>query len=296
MSADHELAEEFERLRPRLFGAAYRILGVVADAEDTVQDVWLAWSRSDRSTVGDHTAYLLTATARTALNKKRAAQRRREDYLGPWLPEPLIVDDATSDVELADSVSMAMMVLLETLSPLERVAYVLHEVFALPYAEVGEALGRSEAAARQLGSRARAHVRERAPRQLVGRAEHRVSTQRFIEAANGGDLDALMEQLAPDVVLVTDGGGMKRAALRPILGAAKVMRFIVGVFAKEESVGARFDVAEVNGESAVVIRDRDRRLDGIAFLTVSSRGVEAIHLVRNPVKLGALQELPTPVE
>ncbi|HET8601997.1 MAG TPA: RNA polymerase sigma factor SigJ [Segeticoccus sp.] len=302
------LAEEFATWRRQLVGAAYRILGSVTDAEDVVQEVWLRWVDVDREQVRNRRAYLLTTTTRLALNHVRSRQRRRESYVGPWLPEPLPGDalglepelastsaardlgDGPAAVELAESVSMAMLVVLETLSPLERAAFVLHEVFGVPFDEVGEALGRSPAAARQLASRARSHVQARRPRQLVDRARHRQVTERFLEAAQNGDLDGLLATMAPDVVLVSDGGGVRRAALRPIVGAEKAVRWLLAVSEKPEVAGYTAGVVELNGEPALALWVGDV-LDTVAFLTVEERGITGVQAIRNPEKLAHLGHL-----
>ncbi len=292
--AAESLAQEFDRLRPRLVGAAYRVLGSVADAEDVVQETWLRWSAADRSDVREPVAYLLTTTSRLAVNRLRAQASRRESYVGPWLPEPLATGpgaDVEGSVELADSVSMAMMVVLETLSPLERAAFVLHDVFAMPFPEVAAALDRSEAAVRQLAHRARSHVRARQPRNVVDATRHREVTEQFLRAATEGDVDGLMALLAPEVVLVTDGGGVKSAALNPIHGGDKAIRFLLGVMSKPEGLALTTRVATVNGQAAVVATAPDGTVDTVGFLTVQDDGISAMYLVRNPEKLGKLRAL-----
>lgn len=286
--------EEFEQHRATLIGAAYRILGSRSDAEDVVQEAWIRWSGVDHATIGAPRAYLLTVASRLALNRLRQQAVQREAYVGPWLPEPVATDpraDGAEAAELADDVSMAMLIVLESLSPLERAAFVLTEVFGMAAPEVGAALDRNPAAVRQLVHRARSHVQARQPRQRVGEAQHREVTRQFIAAASGGDVATLVQLLAPDVVLVTDGGGLKQAALRPIHGAEKVLRFFAGVMSKPESVGVRFDVRRVNGEDTIVISAGDE-LDGVLFLTVEATEdgarITAVHGIRNPEKLHAL--------
>jgi RNA polymerase sigma-70 factor (ECF subfamily) len=290
--SDEELAREFEGLRPQLVGAAYRVLGRVADAEDAVQETWLRWAAADRSEVRDRRAYLLTAATRQALNRLRAQASRREDYVGPWLPEPVsTVGDPAAEGELSDSVSMAMLVVLESLSPLERVAFVLHDVFGLSFAEVAASLGRSEVAARQLASRARNHVQARRP-QSVERGRHDRVVRECLDHLGRGDVDRFVALLAPDVVLVTDGGGKKRAALRPIHGLDKVVRWIAGVTARPDvATSMRYELVELNGELAMVMYAGDV-LDAVGFLTVEERGVTAMHVVRNPDKLRHLTTTP----
>ncbi|WP_030484590.1 RNA polymerase sigma factor SigJ [Nocardioides aequoreus] len=279
----------FAELRPTLMGAAYRILSSRTDAEDVVQDAWLRWRDVDHDEVVEPRAYLLTITSRLALNRLRTLARLREAYVGPWLPEP--VADASADgaavAELADDVSMAMLVVLESLGPLERAAFVLTEVFAMPAADVGAALDRSPAAVRQLVHRAREHVAARRPRQQVDREGHRVVVERFLAAARGGDLDALVGLLAPDVVLVSDGGGVRSAARHPIHGASKVLRFLTGLMATPTGREATMRAERVNGETALVVRSPDG-LEGVWFAAVDGGRITAVYGVRNPEKLGAV--------
>ena len=282
----------FEEHRSILIGAAYRILGSRVEAEDVVQEAWIRWSAVEHDTVEEPRAYLLTVTSRLSLNRLRQLSTRRESYVGPWLPEPVASDpdpraDGPAAAQLADEVSMAMLIVLESLSPLERAAFVLTEVFGMPAPDVARALDRTPAAVRQLVHRARSHVEARQPRQAVSRDRHREVTEQFMSAAAGGDLARLMELLSPDVVLVTDGGGIKQAALRPIHGVEKVLRFFAGVMAKPESSGARFVLRQVNGELAIVVNNDDE-LDGVFFVTVVGDRITALHGIRNPEKLGAL--------
>ena len=223
---------------------------------------------------------------RQALNRVRQQQNRREDYVGPWLPEPVSTDRGPAEsVELADSVSMAMLVVLETLSPLERAAFVLHDVFGLSFAEVATTLDRSEAAVRQLANRARGHVHSRRP-EVVDRKRHDAVLDQFIQHLTTGDMDSFMALLAPDIVLVTDGGGIKRAALRPIHGPEKVVRWLVGVLNRPDYTGeTRVEVTRLNDETAILLY-ADDELDTVAFCTVEDRGITALYFVRNPVKLG----------
>ncbi len=281
-------ADAFEELRPQLVGAAYRVLGSVADAEDAVQETWLRWaalSSERRAEVRDARAYLLTVATRQALNRVRQQQHRREDYVGPWLPEPVSTDRGPAEtVELADSVSMAMLVVLEALSPLERAAFVLHDVFGLGFSDVAATLDRSEAAVRQLANRARGHVHSRRPA-VVDRARHDAVLSQFVAHLASGDLERFMALLAPDVVLVTDGGGVKRAALRPILGPEKVQRWLMGVLGRPDYTGeTRVEVTRLNDETALLLYAGDE-LDTVAFATVEDRGITALYFVRNPGKL-----------
>ncbi|MFI0452920.1 RNA polymerase sigma-70 factor [Actinomadura sp. 6N118] len=293
-------AEVFQEYRNLLFAVAYRMLGTAADAEDAVQDAWLKWSAADRSDVADPKAYLIRITTNLALDRLRSAQVQRETYVGPWLPEPMLTSpDAAEGAELAESVSMAMLVVLETLSPLERAAFVLREVFGFPYAEIAEALDRSEASVRQLSTRARKHVEARRPRFEADPRERLKATERFLDATMGGDINRLMEILAPDVALWTDGGGKVRAALRTIHGAEKVARWLAAVggqpYAGVDPSDWRVRTVLLNGNPALVI---DGPAGPITTLSVdiNDQGrVGAIHLVANPDKLQAIaegQELP----
>ncbi|HEX4813070.1 MAG TPA: RNA polymerase sigma factor SigJ, partial [Nonomuraea sp.] len=256
----------FEHHRSLLTGVAYRILGSVADAEDVVQEAWLRWSGVDQSAVGDPKAYLIRVTSRLAVDRLRWARSRRESYVGPWLPEPVSTEpDVAEHAALADSVELALLVVLETLSPLERAVFVLREAFELPYGEIGEIVGRSETAARQLARRAREHVRERRPRFEVDRDERRRVTERFFGASANGDLDELIALLSSEVTLVSDGGGKARAALRVITGADNVGRYLVSIntpaniarfmasIGKADLPELSFRMTELNNAPAIVI-------------------------------------------
>jgi RNA polymerase sigma-70 factor (ECF subfamily) len=278
----------FQEHRNLLFTVAYEILGSAQDAEDVLQETWLRWdaARQDdtKEEVRDPRAYLVRITTNLALNRIRTLQRRRETYVGPWLPEPLLTTpDIADDVELADSVSMAMLLVLDTLNPTERAVFVLREVFGFGYDEIAASVGKSEPAVRQVLSRARNHVHARRPRRTEP-ADKELVIRRFMEAASGGDLQSLMDVLAPDVVLISDGGGVKQAALRPILGRDKVLRWLFGVMAKESGRALSMDVAEVNGERSVRIF-LDGELDSVASMRVDDGLVSELYIVRNPVKL-----------
>jgi RNA polymerase sigma-70 factor (TIGR02957 family) len=291
--------DSFERHRRLLFSVAYQMLGSVADAEDVVQDAWLRWSAADRSDVSDQRAYLVQIATRLALDRLGSARARRESYVGPWLPEPLLTGAAPvasgtaargpeEAVELGEQVSLALLVVLETLSPAERAVFVLREVFGMPVAEVAGALGRSEAAVRQMAHRAREHVQARQPRFDADRAAQREVTERFFAAVGGGDLEALLEALAPDVVLISDGGGRTRAALRPITGADKVARWLVAVAQQGASIpDLRMEVTEVNGWPAVVGWSGTVPFGSIS-LTVADGRIGQVLVVVNPDKLAGL--------
>jgi RNA polymerase sigma-70 factor (ECF subfamily) len=283
-------AEVFEEHRRTLFGIAYRMLGSVADAEDIVQEAWLRWNGVDAEV--DHPrAYLTRTVTNLALNHLGSAAVRREEYVGPWLPEPLVTEpDASDEVEQAESVSLAMLVVMETLSPLERAVFVLKEVFGFPYAEIARVLDRSEASVRQVGHRARSHVQARRPRYAAA-DETREITERFLAACVGGDLNEMLALLAPDVTAWTDGGGKVRAALRPLHGADHVARWLLGVLSRtQEDWGVRF--VDVNGQPGVVLL-LDGRPDAVGALEVVDGRVAAMRLVRNPDKLHGVARPPS---
>jgi RNA polymerase sigma-70 factor (TIGR02957 family) len=276
--------DAFVRHRNLLFTVAYEMLGSAADAEDVLQETWLRWADVDRSEVREERAYLVRITTRLSLNRMRTLARRREAYVGPWLPEPLLTSpDVAEDVELADSVSTAMLLVLETLSPTERAVFVLREVFDLPYDEIAVAVDMSPAAVRQVAHRARQHVDARRPRSAVTTRERDEVIARFFGAAATGDLQALMDVLAPDVVLLTDGGGVKKAALRPIHGRDKVTRFLDAVMPE----GFAADVIVVNGSPALRIAVGGE-VDAVASLLVEDGRVTGLYVVRNPAKLARL--------
>ncbi len=286
-----DLLPAFDAHRRLLFTVAYRMLGSVADAEDTVQDAWLRWSAAGRDDVADPRAWLVRTTTRLALDRLGSARARRETYVGPWLPEPLLTDaagDPADDAVLGEEVSLALLVVLETLSPAERAVFVLREVFGVPAGEVAAVLGRSEAAVRQLAHRAREHVAARRPRSVAGRQELREVTERFLAACVGGDVDALLAALAPGAVLVTDGGGRAKAALRPITGADKVARFLTAVVGGgAASADLRMDLAEVNGQPGVAAWSDAGPIAAVS-LVVADGLVQQVLVVLNPDKLTGL--------
>jgi RNA polymerase sigma-70 factor (TIGR02957 family) len=276
--------DAFVQHRNLLFTVAYEMLGSAADAEDVLQETWLRWAEVDRAEVREERAYLVRIATRLSLNRMRTLARRREAYVGPWLPEPLLTSpDVAEDVELADSVSTAMLLVLETLSPTERAVFVLREVFDLPYDEIAAAVDKSPAAVRQVAHRARQHVDARRPRAAVTARERDEVIARFFGAAATGDLQGLMDVLAPDVVLLTDGGGFKKAALRPIHGREKVTRFLEAVMPE----GYVADVVVVNGSPALRIAVDDE-VDAVASLLVEDGRVTGLYVVRNPAKLARM--------
>ncbi|QLJ01662.1 RNA polymerase sigma-70 factor [Streptomyces sp. NEAU-sy36] len=291
MTAD-PATDVFEEHRPLLTGVAYRMLGRVADAEDVVQDAWLRWSRADHAEIREPRAYLVRITTRLAIDRLRLAQSRAESYVGPWLPEPCLTEygdtapDAADRAVLADSVSLAVLVVLESLSPLERAVFVLREAFGFPYADIAELLDRGEPAVRQLAGRARRHVEERRPRYDVDPAQRRELTERFLIAASGGDLDGLMSVLDPDVRLVADGGGKVRSALRILHSADKVARFLAAV-TPEAGPDLTVRALEVNGGPAALVLS-DGKPDTLFQLDVVDGRVTSVYIQRNPDKLRRL--------
>lgn len=284
----------FEEHRPVLLGVAYRMLGRVADAEDVVQEAWLRWSGADRSEVREPRGYLVRITTRLAIDRLRQVKARGETYVGPWLPEPYVTDfgdtvpDAAERAVLADSVSLAVLVVLESLSPLERAVFVLREAFGYPYADIAAMLDRGESAVRQLGGRARKHVEERRPRYDVDPAQRRDLTERFLAASMEGDIAGLMSLLAPDVRLVGDSGGKAKAPVRVLETADKVGRFIVGAAGKGGGVpDLSFRFLEVNGGPAVLMLSGDKP-DSVLQLEVLDGRIQSVYIIRNPDKLRSL--------
>ncbi|HWU06794.1 MAG TPA: RNA polymerase sigma-70 factor [Streptomyces sp.] len=282
----------FEEHRPFLTGVAYRMLGRVADAEDVVQEAWLRWSSAGREDVREPRAFLVRITTRLAIDRLRHLRSRREAYVGPWLPEPMATDfgqavpDSAERAVLADSVSLAVLVVLETLSPLERAVFVLREAFGFPYAEIGAVLGRSETAVRQLAGRAKRHVEERKPRYDVDPAVRRDITERFLAAAAGGDLEQMLALLAPDVRLVSDSGGKAKAPRRIIETADKVGRFLLAVMNDQPS-GTEVRTLELNGGPALVF-SVDGAVETALQAEVRGGVIRCVYVVRNPDKLAGV--------
>ena len=277
--------EGFVAHRNLLFTVAYEMLGSAADAEDVLQETWLRWADVDLDAVRDQRAYLVRITTRQALSRLRTLRRRKESYIGPWLPEPLLTaPDVAEDVELADSVSMAMLLVLETLTPIERAVFVLREVFDLEYDEIAEAVGKSPAAVRQIAHRARAHVAARRPRGVVSPAETRGALAAFQRAVETGDLQRLLDILAPDVVFLGDGGGIVQAALAPVVGADSVAQVLGRIAA-----AALLQPAQVNGYPALIIRLNGEIDTVIAVRTDGGGLITGLYAVRNPEKLSYMQ-------
>ena len=283
-----ESTDVFVQHRNLLFTVGYEMLGSAADAEDVLQEAWLRWVDVDRTEVRDERAYLVRIVTRLSLNRMRTNARRRETYVGPWLPEPLLTTpDVAEDVELADSVSLAMLTVLETLGPTERAVFVLREVFDFGYDEIAVAVDKTPAAVRQIAHRARAHVAERRPRSETTQAQYERVLRQFMHAASTGDVQALMDVLSPDVVLVSDGGGLKKAALRPILGSDKVARFLTGAGA---GVPVTLEIANVNGAPGIHILI-DGQIETVVSAVLEDGLITGLYAVRNPEKLARVDTL-----
>jgi RNA polymerase sigma-70 factor (TIGR02957 family) len=284
--------EAFVAYRNLLFTVAYEMLGSAADAEDVLQETWLRWAGVDLGTVRDQRAYLVRITTRQALSRLRTLGRRKESYVGPWLPEPLLTTpDVAEDVELADSVSMAMLLVLETLTPNERAVFVLREVFDLTYDEIAEAVGKNPAAVRQIAHRARAHVAARRPRGVVSAAETRDALEAFQRAAETGDLQSLLDILAPDVVFLGDGGGIVQAVLAPVVGADKVAR-LLAIGLDRIAGAASLQPTQVNGFPALIIRF-DGAIDTVIAVRIDDGLITGLYAVRNPEKLSHMERETT---
>jgi RNA polymerase sigma-70 factor (ECF subfamily) len=296
-SADAALAA-FTEHRQALFGIAYRMLGSVADAEDVLQDAWLRWSSVDVRTVREARAYLARTVTNLSLDRLSSAAAQRETYVGPWLPEPLVTSedaswasigrargDAEHEAEQAEAVSLAMLVVLETLSPLERAVFVLKDVFGFSFAEIAGMLERSEASVRQVGHRARSHVQARRPRYDAPADTRRRVTDEFLAACLGGDLNRMLDLLAPDVVAWTDGGGKIQAALRPLYGANNVARFILGILLKNRLPDLGVQHVLVNGQPGLLVTSAGVP-DDVVTVDLNADGlIDGIRLIRNPDKL-----------
>jgi RNA polymerase sigma-70 factor (ECF subfamily) len=286
-----EHAERFTLLRPLLFTIVYEILGSATESDDVLQDSYLRWADVDLATVRDTKSYLAQLVTRQALNALRAGARRREDYIGPWLPEPLLLDerDASADVVLAESVSMAMLVLLETLTPDERAVFVLREVFGFDYDEIAGAVGKSAAAVRQVAHRAREHVHARRKRfEPADSAKTAEITEEFITAASTGDVDGLLSMLAPDAIWTADSNGKASAARRPVVGADKVAKAIIGIFRLGQKLPeVRIETAMYNSAPAVVVYSGDH-LEGVFLVEIIDGKITHFYAVRNPDKLAGI--------
>ena len=285
--------EEFEQLRPYLFSIAYRMMGSVSEAEDIVQEAFLRWERTTVE-VSSPRAYLSKAVTRLCLDELGSARARRENYVGPWLPEPLVGEtpDASEGAEKAESLSIAFLVLLQSLSPLERAVFLLREVFDYDYSEIAEFVDRTEDACRQIAHRAKQHLAARRPRFKATPAQRDEITARFLQACALGDLDALTELLSDDITLWSDGGGKVRAARRPIHGADKVARFVLGIL-KKAPTGAETRIVPVNGQPGVVLFEEGGP-SSLLTLDIGETTVQGIHIIVNPDKLKSIRDAEQP--
>jgi RNA polymerase sigma-70 factor (ECF subfamily) len=282
------LTTVFDDNRRLLFGVAYRMTGSVADAEDLVQEAWLRWSAVDTE-VANPKAYLVRTITNLSLNQLTSARARRETYVGPWLPEPLLTEpDASQEAEMSESISQAMLVVLETLSPLERAVFLLHDVFGYSHAEVASIVDKTEPAVRQTATRARAHVTARRPRYSADSRVRQEAAERFLQAAAGGDLNSMLAVLAPDVVCWTDGGGKVTAARRPLEGADHVARWVLGVVAKPSYDDVRMELRLINGEAGVLGLAGDTPVGAIGFDVDTDGRITGLRFVVNPDKLRGL--------
>lgn len=281
--------EAFVAHRSLLFTVAYEMLGSAADAEDVLQETWLRWAGVDLDGIRDQRAYLVRIATRQALARLRVLGRRKETYVGPWLPEPLLTSpDVAEDVELADSVSMAMLLVLETLTPTERAVFVLREVFEFGYDEISLAVDKSQTAVRQIAHRAREHVAARRPRGIASPDETRAALEAFQRAIQTGDLQSLLDILAPDVVALSDGGGVKQALARPMVGADKVARLLTAhfeVFGGKETI----QLVQVNGYPALIMRLHGE-IESVVAVRIDDGLVTGLYVVRNPEKLSRVEQ------
>ncbi|MFB4318378.1 RNA polymerase sigma-70 factor [Actinomadura sp. 21ATH] len=281
--------EAFVAHRNLLFTVAYEMLGSAADAEDVLQETWMRWVNVDLEIVEDPRAYLVRITTRQALMRLRSLRRRKESYIGPWLPEPLLTaPDVAEDVELAEGVSMAMLLVMETLTPTERAVFVLREVFDLDYNEIAEAVGKTPVTVRQIAHRARNHVAARRPRTAVAQAENRAALLAFQRAVDTGDMKSLLDQLAPDVVFLSDGGGVVQAALEPVVGAELVANLLTAGLGRLAG-SAAVQPAQVNGHPALIVRI-DGQIEGLLAVRTEQSLITGLYFVRNPEKLSRLDQ------
>lgn len=284
--------ESFIAHRNLLFTVAYEMLGSAADAEDVLQETWLRWVKVDPDAVRDPRAYLVRVTTRQALMRLRTLRRRKESYVGPWLPEPLLTaPDIAEDVELAEGVSMAMLLVMETLTPTERAVFVLREVFGLDYDEIAEAVGKNTVTVRQIAHRARNHVAARRPRVAVSQAQNREALLAFRRAVETGNLQSLLDQLAPDVEFLSDGGGIVQAALEPIVGADPVAALLTAGLARIAG-SASVEPAQINGHPALIMRIGGQ-VEGVLAVRTAGSLITGLYFVRNPEKLSRVEQETT---
>jgi RNA polymerase sigma-70 factor, ECF subfamily len=276
---------QFEEFRPLLFSLAYRMLGTRSDAEDIVQDAWLRWRTASSDEIRQPKSYLTTIVARLALDSLKSARRQRETYIGEWLPEPIVEPPGSSSAEMAESLSLAFLHILETLTPDERVAFLLREVFDADYAEIANTLETSESNCRQLIARARKHIRDRRPRFKVDRDRQQSVLQQFLSACQTGDPSKLLPLLSPEVVLHSDGGGKVPATMNPIYGADKVQRFFFGIAKKGATIGLTPKWVDVNGNPGALLMQGDHPATVVSIQLTESGQIDRIFLVTNPDKI-----------
>jgi RNA polymerase sigma-70 factor, ECF subfamily len=281
--SDVSEADVFETSRPRLLGLAYRMLGTLADAEDVVQEAWLRWNAADAASIDNPGGWLTTVTTRLSLDRIKSAQRRREDYPGPWLPEPVVTDGSPEGAAvLSDSLTLGFLTLLDRLGPVERAVFLLADVFGVPYAEVADAVGKSEVACRQIASRSRRRLQGIHPRKPTG--EERRMVDELIVAMAMGDIETVLARLAPDAVCISDGGPTRRAARRPVVGADRVARLLINVTRKFVAGNVSSVPATINGDPGVIVSAGDE-IDSVLAFEVDGDRVATIWIVRNPEKL-----------
>lgn len=293
MSAMPTRIEQFDEHRRLLFGIAYRMLGSAMDAEDLVQETFLRWRQVSDENIQSPKAYLTTIITRLCLDRLRSAQTQREQYVGPWLPEPVVTTeeaDMTETLELAESVSMAFLVVLETMAPIERAVFLLREVFGYEYAEIAQIVGKSETNCRQIASRAKQHVADKRPRFGATREQQEQVTARFVQACTNGDVQALLATLAPDVVMYGDGGGKVIAAREPIYGADHTALALLGLLRKLPP-DSRLELAQINGQPGIMVY-LDGKLFQVTVLDIVGDRIERVYGVLNPDKLGHLLQHP----
>ncbi|MFF4490540.1 RNA polymerase sigma-70 factor [Streptomyces sp. NPDC001544] len=284
-----QATESFIAHRNLLFTVAYEMLGSAADAEDVLQETWMRWVKVHQDAVQDPRAYLVRVTTRQALMRLRALRRRKESYVGPWLPEPLLTaPDVAEDVELAEGVSMAMLLVMETLNPTERAVFVLREVFGLDYDEIAQAVDKNTVTVRQIALRARNHVAARRPRAAVSQAQNRAALLAFQRAVETGDLQTLLDQLAPDVVFLSDGGGVVQAALEPVVGADPVAALLTAGLGRIAGT-ASVESAQINGHLALIMRIGGQ-VEGVLAVRTEDGLITGLYFVRNPEKLSRLEQ------
>lgn len=283
--------DDFEEHRGHLWSIAYRILGTVGDADDAVQEAWLRWRDTDHDSVADRRGYLTTVVSRICFDLLTSARSRREVYVGEWLPEPVLAQDGPEDRAIMDeSIGMALLAVMERLTPAERTSLVLHDVFAVPFDEIAAIIGRTPEAVRQLASRARRRVNDYAPRRSADPSAHRKAVEAFIAAATSGDLPALVAVLDPDVVWRADGGGIVSAARVPVFGAERVSKLVISLISRwYTGTGMSMQVRTVNGRAGLVVLDAEGALDGVAAFTVADGRITEIDVVVNPDKLRHLR-------